>query len=75
MVSPGGCVGRRRTWLHIAVVAMTGMRELIALFHSFVGLAALLVGWNGYLEVEARGPTASTTAESGGEGSTPQWRG
>jgi NAD(P) transhydrogenase subunit beta len=36
-------------------VAMTGMPELIALFHSFVGLAAVLVGWNGYLEVEARG--------------------
>ena len=34
-------------------VAMTGMPELIALFHSFVGLAAVLVGWNGYLEVEA----------------------
>ena len=35
------------------VVAMTGMPELIALLHSFVGLAAVLVGWNGYLEVEA----------------------
>jgi H+-translocating NAD(P) transhydrogenase subunit beta len=36
-------------------VPMTGMPELIALFHSFVGLAAVLVGWNGYLEVEAQG--------------------
>ncbi|MCU1535935.1 MAG: transhydrogenase, beta subunit, partial [Humibacillus sp.] len=26
------------------------MPELIALLHSFVGLAAVLVGWNGYLE-------------------------
>jgi NAD(P) transhydrogenase subunit beta len=34
-----------------ARVPMTGMPELIALFHSFVGLAAVLVGWNGYLEV------------------------
>src|SRR5918998_1301837 len=34
-------------------VAMTGMPELIALLHSFVGLAAVLVGWNGYLSVEA----------------------
>jgi NAD(P) transhydrogenase subunit beta len=38
-----------------ARVPMTGMPELIALFHSFVGLAAVMVGWNGYLEVEAAG--------------------
>jgi H+-translocating NAD(P) transhydrogenase subunit beta len=31
-------------------VEMTGMPELIAILHSFVGLAAVLVGWNGYLE-------------------------
>ncbi|MFD1858433.1 Re/Si-specific NAD(P)(+) transhydrogenase subunit beta [Aeromicrobium camelliae] len=31
-------------------VEMTGMPELIALLHSFVGLAAVLVGWNGYLQ-------------------------
>jgi H+-translocating NAD(P) transhydrogenase subunit beta len=36
------------------VVEMTGMPELIALLHSFVGLAAVLVGWNGYLHVEAQ---------------------
>ncbi|BAL89179.1 putative pyridine nucleotide transhydrogenase beta subunit [Actinoplanes missouriensis 431] len=34
-------------------VEMTGMPELIALLHSFVGLAAVLVGWNGFLHVEA----------------------
>ncbi|MBW8710165.1 MAG: NAD(P)(+) transhydrogenase (Re/Si-specific) subunit beta, partial [Mycobacterium sp.] len=34
------------------VVEMTGMPELIALLHSFVGPAAVLVGWNGYLQVE-----------------------
>jgi NAD(P) transhydrogenase subunit beta len=50
-------------------VAMTGMPELIALFHSFVGLAAVMVGWNGYLEVEARG--AAATAGSGAEGFDP----
>jgi NAD(P) transhydrogenase subunit beta len=36
------------------VVEMTQMPELIALFHSFVGLAAVMVGWNGYLSVENR---------------------
>src|SRR4051812_3354574 len=35
-------------------VEMTGMPELIAILHSFVGLAAVLVGWDGYLSVEAR---------------------
>jgi len=39
-------------------VEMTAMPELIALLHSFVGLAAVLVGWNGYLEVE-REPAAA----------------
>jgi H+-translocating NAD(P) transhydrogenase subunit beta len=34
------------------VVEMTGMPELIALLHSFVGLAAVLVGWDGYFSVE-----------------------
>ena len=36
------------------VVEMTGMPELIALLHSFVGLAAVLVGWDGYYSVEAK---------------------
>src|SRR3954467_327260 len=30
-------------------VEMTGMPELIAILHSFVGLAAVLVGWKGFL--------------------------
>ena len=34
-------------------VEMTAMPELIAILHSFVGLAAVLVGWNSYLDVEA----------------------
>jgi NAD(P) transhydrogenase subunit beta len=37
------------------VVQMTGMPELIALLHSFVGLTAVLVGWAGYLSVERKG--------------------
>jgi NAD(P) transhydrogenase subunit beta len=43
-------------------VEMTGMPELIALLHSFVGLAAVLVGWNGYLSVEARGAAQEEVA-------------
>src|SRR6478735_2293585 len=31
-------------------VEMTGMPELIAMLHSFVGLAAVLVGWNSSTE-------------------------
>jgi NAD(P) transhydrogenase subunit beta len=38
------------------VVAMTGMPELIALFHSFVGLTAVLVGWNGALHTAKLAP-------------------
>lgn len=36
-------------------VEMTGMPELIALFHSFVGLAAVLVGWTSYLSAAQSG--------------------
>ena len=46
------------------VVAMTGMPELIAILHSFVGLTAVLVGWNGYLEVEAKGGAQTEIAHS-----------
>lgn len=43
----GGCVG-----LYVArKVAMTQMPELIAFMHSFVGLAAVLVGINTYMEL------------------------
>jgi NAD(P) transhydrogenase subunit beta len=49
-------------------VEMTGMPELIAMLHSFVGLAAVLVGWNGYLSVEAvssRGGAVEQTEVAG----------
>ena len=49
------------------VVEMTGMPELIALLHSFVGLAAVLVGWNGYLHVE-RDLAGAEAVQLGGEG-------
>jgi NAD(P) transhydrogenase subunit beta len=45
------------------VVEMTAMPELIAILHSFVGLAAVLVGWNSYLDVEA---SASTKTDLSG---------
>ncbi|MGV9193973.1 Re/Si-specific NAD(P)(+) transhydrogenase subunit beta [Microbacterium sp. MC2] len=44
-VAIGAAIGLWRA----RVVEMTGMPELIALLHSFVGLAAVLVGWNGAL--------------------------
>lgn len=45
----GGAIGvwRART------VEMTGMPELIAMLHSFVGLAAVLVGFNTFMEILA----------------------
>ncbi|CAM3446526.1 Re/Si-specific NAD(P)(+) transhydrogenase subunit beta [Nocardioides dubius] len=47
----GAVIGLQRA----KVVEMTGMPELIALLHSFVGLAAVLVGWNAYLHAEYKG--------------------
>jgi NAD(P) transhydrogenase subunit beta len=44
-----------------ATVEMTAMPELIAILHSFVGLAAVFVGWNSYLD-----PSASASAPEGG---------
>lgn len=48
-VSIGAVLGIRKA----LKVEMTGMPELIALLHSFVGLAAVLVGFNSYLEGSA----------------------
>ena len=36
-------------------IAMTAMPELVAAFHSLVGMAAVLVGWAAYLNPEAFG--------------------
>ncbi len=41
-------------------VVMTQMPELIAFMHSFVGLAAVLVGFNSYLELGAVAPDTVT---------------
>ena len=48
-VAIGASVGLWRA----RVVEMTGMPQLIALLHSFIGAAAVMVGWNRYLQVEA----------------------
>jgi NAD(P) transhydrogenase subunit beta len=45
-IAVGGSIGLWRA----ARVEMTGMPQFIALLHSFVGLAAVLIGWNGYLQ-------------------------
>ncbi|HWJ10225.1 MAG TPA: Re/Si-specific NAD(P)(+) transhydrogenase subunit beta [Nocardioides sp.] len=44
-IAVGGAVGLWRA----RIVEMTGMPELIAALHSFVGLAAVLIGWNGHV--------------------------
>ncbi|PTT63098.1 Re/Si-specific NAD(P)(+) transhydrogenase subunit beta [Arthrobacter sp. HMWF013] len=45
-VAIGAAVGLWRA----AKVEMTGMPQFIALLHSFVGLAAVLIGWSGFLD-------------------------
>ncbi|MFC6707139.1 Re/Si-specific NAD(P)(+) transhydrogenase subunit beta [Flexivirga alba] len=48
-VAAGALIG---TW-RARVVEMTGMPELIAAMHSFVGLTAVLVGYNSFREVSS----------------------
>ncbi len=48
----GGAIGIWRA----RRVEMTGMPELIAMLHSFVGLAAVLVGWNSSYETSVPYP-------------------
>ncbi|MDQ6849610.1 MAG: Re/Si-specific NAD(P)(+) transhydrogenase subunit beta [Actinomycetota bacterium] len=56
----GAVVGLWRARL----VEMTAMPQLIAMLHSFVGLAAVLVGWDGYYSVEAKGAAQTEVAGS-----------
>ncbi len=57
-VAIGAAIGLWRA----RAVEMTGMPELIALLHSFIGAAAVMVGWNRYLHVEAH-PEGEAAAE------------
>ena len=45
-------------------IAMTQMPELVAAFHSLVGMAAVLVGWAAYLEPDAFGLSVGTGISS-----------
>ncbi len=44
-------------------VEMTQMPELVAILHSFVGLAAVLVGYNSYFDSHSALPTVSEAAQ------------
>jgi NAD(P) transhydrogenase subunit beta len=46
-------------------VEMTQMPELIAVLHSFVGLAAVFVGWNSYLEAASDDEVRHALADAG----------
>jgi NAD(P) transhydrogenase subunit beta len=54
-------------YLMASRVAMTGMPELVALLHSFVGLAAVLVGFASYLDDSANSndPAVAAAAHTG----------
>ena len=58
----GGAIGIWRA----KRVEMTGMPELIAMLHSFVGLAAVLVGWNSSYETDVPYPASTTSRCSSG---------
>jgi len=60
-VAVGGGIG----WIIARRIKMTDMPQLVAAFHSLVGLAAVLVGWAAYLNPEAFGIAGADGAIDG----------